>query len=115
MKTALRCAVATFLKLWPRYVTLRLACSGGQAIRTLRLLAVGWLPSRYRLWPSSGLHWKTKWPCIEWHIIDKPKAMDHPDSAVMSFIRGHAPGLLRRLYLLEQKGMIAFFDSKDIV
>jgi len=41
--------------------------------------------------------------------------MEHPDSAVMSFIIGHAPGLLRRLYLLEQKGMIAFFDSKDIV
>ena len=40
--------------------------------------------------------------------------MDHPDCAVMAFIIGHAPGLLRRLYLLEQKGMIAFFDAKDI-
>src|SRR5262245_31539416 len=52
---------------------------------------------------------------IEWHIIDKPKAMDHPGSAVVSLIIGHAPGVLRRLYLLEQKGMIAFFDSEDIV
>ena len=63
MKTARRCAVATFPKSWPPYATPRLACSGRQAIRTLRLLAVGWLPSRYRRWRSSGSNWKTKWPC----------------------------------------------------
>src|SRR5262245_6199659 len=34
---------------------------------------------------------------IEGHIIDKAKAMDHPGSAVVSFIMGHAPSLLRRL------------------
>jgi hypothetical protein len=47
--------------------------------------------------------------------MDKPQAMDHPCGAVVAFIQGHAPGLLRRLYLLEHKGMIAFFDAKDIV
>src|SRR5262249_2120877 len=52
---------------------------------------------------------------IEWHLIDKPKAMEHPGSTVVSFIIGHASSLLCRLYLLEQKGMIAFFDPKDIV
>ena len=62
MKTARRCAVATFPKLWPPYATPRLACFGGQAIRTLQQHAVGWLPSRYRRWRSSGLKWKTKWP-----------------------------------------------------
>ena len=41
--------------------------------------------------------------------------MDHPDSAVMPFIMGHASGMLRLLYLLEQKGMIAFFNAKDIM
>src|SRR4030095_6707436 len=51
---------------------------------------------------------------IEGHIIDKPRAMDTPSSAVVSFIIGQAPRMLRRLYLLEQKGMIAFFDPKDI-
>ena len=33
----------------------------------------------------------------------------------MSLIRGHAAGVLRRRHLLEQKGMIAFFDPEDIV
>jgi hypothetical protein len=35
-------------------------------------------------------------------------------SAIVSLIRGYAPGVRRRLYLLEQKGMIAFFDPEDI-
>ena len=52
---------------------------------------------------------------IEGHVIDKAKAMDQPCGAVVSFIIGDAPGVLRRLHLLEQKGMIAFFDPKDIV
>src|SRR4029453_12383962 len=52
---------------------------------------------------------------IEGHIIDKPKAMDNSGSAVVSFIRGHVPSMLRHLYLLEQKGVIAFFDPKDIM
>src|SRR5215475_1732237 len=52
---------------------------------------------------------------IEWHIIDKPKAMAHPCSAVVSLIKSHAPSLLGRLHLLEQKAMIAFFDAEDIV
>ena len=47
--------------------------------------------------------------------MDKPQAMDNPGSAVVSLIRGHASGVLRPLHLLEQKGMIAFFDSKDRV
>src|SRR5262249_26783351 len=35
----------------------REACTDS-AIRILRQLAVGWLPSRYRRWLSSGLKWK---------------------------------------------------------
>ena len=52
---------------------------------------------------------------MERHIMDKPQAMDNPGSAVVSLIRGHASGVLRPLHLPEQKGMIAFFDSKDRV
>jgi len=36
-------------------------------------------------------------------------------STVVPFIRGHAPGVLRGLHLLEQKSMIAFFDTENIV
>jgi hypothetical protein len=43
---------------------------------------------------------------IEGHIMDKPTTMDNPGSAVVSFIMGHAPRLLRRLDLLEQRSMI---------
>jgi hypothetical protein len=48
-------------------------------------------------------------------IMDKAKAMHYPGSAVVSLISSHAPGMLRRLHLLEQPGMIAFFDSEKIV
>lgn len=41
--------------------------------------------------------------------------MHHPGSTVVSLIRSHAPSVLRRLHLLEQPGMIAFFDPQDIV
>ena len=41
--------------------------------------------------------------------------MDHTRGAVVPLIIGHAPGVLRRLHLLEQIGMIAFFDARDIV
>jgi hypothetical protein len=47
---------------------------------------------------------------MEWHIMDQPNAMDHPGSAVVSVIIGHAPGMRRRLYLREQQGLLAFFD-----
>jgi hypothetical protein len=49
---------------------------------------------------------------IAWHLMDKPKAMDNPSSTVVSFIMGHAPGMLRRLSLLEPKALIAFFDPQ---
>src|SRR4029453_6804791 len=77
MKTARRCAVATFPKLWPPYATPRLACFGGQAIRTLQQHAVGWLPSRYRRWRSSGLKWKTKWPWLNGLLLDIGQQIDH--------------------------------------
>src|SRR5438132_12078838 len=64
MKTARRCAVATFPKSWQRYATPQLVYLDTQAIRTLRRRAVGWLPSRYKRWLSSGLNWKTKWPWL---------------------------------------------------
>jgi hypothetical protein len=52
---------------------------------------------------------------IERHVIDKAKAMDNPGGAVMSFIIGDAPSLLRCLHLLDQKGMVAFFDTQNVV
>ena len=52
---------------------------------------------------------------IERHVIDKAKAMDNPCGAVVSLIIGDTSGVLRRLHLTEQKGMIAFFDTKNIV
>ena len=48
-------------------------------------------------------------------VVDKAEAMDHPCGAVVSLIRGDTSGVLRRLHLLEQKGMIAFFDPEEIV
>ena len=41
--------------------------------------------------------------------------MHETRSTVVALIRGHTAGVLRRLHLLEQKGMIAFFDPEDIV
>ena len=41
--------------------------------------------------------------------------MDHLRRAVMPLIRGDAPSVFRCLYLLEQRGVIAFFDTQDIV
>src|SRR4029453_5801126 len=52
---------------------------------------------------------------IEGAVMDKAKPMDHTCGPVMSFVIGHAPGVLRCLHLLEQKGMITFFDTKNIV
>src|SRR5215510_3588164 len=52
---------------------------------------------------------------IEWHIIDKPKAMDHPCGVVVSLIQSAPSGVLRRLHLLEEIGMITCFDTKNIV
>ena len=40
--------------------------------------------------------------------------MDHPCGAVVPLIGDHAPGLIGRLHLLEQKGMIAVFDPENI-
>jgi hypothetical protein len=42
---------------------------------------------------------------IERHVIDKAKAMLKTCGTVVSFIVDHAPGVLRRLHLLEQKGL----------
>src|SRR5438132_5975045 len=70
MKTARRCAVATFPKSWQRYATPQLVYLDTQAIRTLRRRAVGWLPSRYKRWLSSGLNWKTKWPWSPPELLD---------------------------------------------
>src|SRR5215510_9759526 len=52
---------------------------------------------------------------IERHIIDKPKAMAYPSSAVVPLIIGDAPSLFGHLHLVEQIGMIPFFDPEDIV
>ena len=41
--------------------------------------------------------------------------MPHTRGAVLPLIQGNAPSVLGCLYLLEQIGMIAFFDAEDIV
>src|SRR5713101_9957085 len=51
---------------------------------------------------------------IERYVIDKAKAMDNPCGAVVSLIIGNTSGVLRCLYLLEQIGMVAFFDAEKI-
>ena len=52
---------------------------------------------------------------IERDIIDKAKPMHEPRSAIVPLIIGDAAGVLGRLDLLEQIGMIAFFDPEEIV
>src|SRR5215471_13538826 len=52
---------------------------------------------------------------IERHVVDKAKPMHQPGGAVMPFIRGDATGVCGRLYLLEQIGMIPFFDAENVV
>jgi hypothetical protein len=52
---------------------------------------------------------------MERHVIDQANAMDHPGGAVMSFIIGDASSMLRCLHLLDQKGMVAFFDTQNVV
>src|SRR5262249_31550252 len=51
---------------------------------------------------------------IERQVIDKAEAMEPPRSAVVSLIRGDPSVVLRRLQLLEEIGMIAFFDTQDV-
>src|SRR6266446_2964010 len=51
---------------------------------------------------------------IERHVIDKANPMHTTHGSVMPLVRCDTPGVLRRLYLREQIGMIAFFDPKHI-
>src|SRR5215471_1176109 len=51
---------------------------------------------------------------IERHVIDKAEAMDESYGAVVSLIIGDPSGVLRGLHLLEEIGMIACFDAKNI-
>src|SRR6266850_2730844 len=53
--------------------------------------------------------------CMERHVLDQAKAMHKTRGAVMSCIIGDAPGLLSHLHLMEQQGMIAFFDPETRV
>src|SRR5262249_18034275 len=52
---------------------------------------------------------------IECHVIHKAEAMDHTRSTVVALIGGYQPGLLGRLYLLEQIRMITVFHAENIV
>jgi hypothetical protein len=52
---------------------------------------------------------------IEWYVIDKAKPMTDACGAIVPLIKSHAPIVLGSLHLVEQIGVIAFFDSKDIV
>src|SRR3984893_9426930 len=51
---------------------------------------------------------------IEWHVIDKAKAMYETRSPLVPLRRGDAASLCGGLDLLEQIGMIPFFDPQDI-
>src|SRR5215831_7636893 len=51
---------------------------------------------------------------IEWHVIDKAKAMHETCRTLMPLIIGDAASLFGRLDLLEQIGMVAFFDPENI-
>src|SRR5436190_24163651 len=52
---------------------------------------------------------------IEWEVVDKAKPMHQPGGAVMPLIIGDAPRCFGRLSLLEQTGMIPFFDAENVV
>jgi hypothetical protein len=50
---------------------------------------------------------------MEWHLIDQPKAMHTTCGAVVPHIMGDTPGLVSRLHLPEQQGMVTFFDPEN--
>src|SRR3989454_6376318 len=52
---------------------------------------------------------------IERHIVDQAKPMHHPSGAVMALIIRDAPSVLGCLPLGEEMGMIAFFDTENIM
>src|SRR4029453_9332816 len=52
---------------------------------------------------------------IEWHVIDKAKPMTDACGAIVPLISSHVSIVCSSLHLIEQIGVIAFFDSKDIV
>jgi len=53
--------------------------------------------------------------CIEWHVTDKTKPMPQTRFRIVAIVVGDAPRLLSRLDLLEQVGVVPFFDTKQIV
>src|SRR5882724_7527002 len=52
---------------------------------------------------------------IERYVVHKAKPMHDTGGAVVPFIIRHAPRFFGCLHLLEQIGMITFFDPEDIV
>src|SRR5690349_13793713 len=66
------------------------------------------LPALDKVDPQGGLG------CIERHVTDKTKPMMQTLLSVMTVIIGHATGAFRFGHVLEQKGMIAFFDPQNI-
>jgi len=52
---------------------------------------------------------------MEGHVMDQATPRPQTCGAVVSLVIGHAPGVLRRLHLRTQQGMIAVFDPEDIV
>ena len=46
--------------------------------------------------------------------MDKAKSMPKTRDAVLPLIVGHASGVLRRLYVMEQLGLIACCDTEAI-
>jgi hypothetical protein len=52
---------------------------------------------------------------IKRQVIAKAKLMHKTHGTIVPLIIGDMPGMLRRLHLMGQKGMTAFFDPEDIV
>ena len=80
----------------------------GDPTEMLHLVAVP-LPTLQEVDPQIGIG------LIERQVTDKAKPMAQTRFGIIAIIIGHAPRLLRRRDLLEQVGMVPFFDTQDIM
>jgi hypothetical protein len=62
-----------------------------------------------------AIHQHVEVRCLEWHVMDETKPIDQPRHVVVPLIRGHTSGVLRRLHLRAQRGMIACFAPENRV
>src|SRR5215475_10386617 len=72
-------------------------------------LAMDGFPALQKVDPEVGIG------CIEWYVTHKTKVLVHTSLRVLSIIRGDTSGLLRCRHLLEQEGMVTFFDTQNVM